>query len=378
MLFPLPGGSLVRNNGGIDVRLHEDLLLALLDGCDTANAAMPWGKPGPVFLPVDEDARRSLIRAHLEGKPANVLYIPEGQAEQSVDVAPLVLSSFCPASDGKVRWIGFDLDASDGHGEGGLVDPARALGCLAERADAAGMFSGLVCSVSGGGKGRHVRLTTPGPVCLDDAVLVAAGLAAAACRIANQDVEDFERPHAFLCGNGVIASPGEAGRFELFPVSTLKPRLGWPLTLPLAGAHRARGGGLLVDPFTGKPIDLEAMPETSPEAWARFLRETRQAIARRQRPAARPRTSRKDPHQRTALELLEIAHPETRALVSGQVEQGNRNAATFKAACNLLGLGLDPSEVESLVLQGAMACGLRLSEARAAVQSALKRKGSTQ
>ena len=65
----------------------------------------------------------------------------------------------------------------------------------------------------------------------------------------------------------------------------------------------------------------------------------------------------------------------TDRLLAGQAAPGTRNHATFTAMCNLLGLGMEASEAERRVLAGAVASGLKESEARHAIRSALRRKG---
>ncbi|MFH0983389.1 MAG: hypothetical protein V2A79_17870 [Planctomycetota bacterium] len=357
------------------------VLLAMLDGCDLAGALMPWGKPGPIRLPIDPDERAALVDAHLCGAPADVVYSPAERAPESVRVDALALAALCPATDGGCRWLAIDLDAADGHGAGGLADPLHATRCFAERADAAGLLGGLLTARSRGGRGVHVFVFTPEPVPLADAVLAAAALAAAAFCSADADVRDGA-PHAFRQGDGGIARPGQPGAVELVPRSTAKPPQGWGLALPAAGAFTAQGGGIIIDAFDGAPVTPDAPPRCGPAAWRRFIDEARARIPRqvpvgRATGRAKARTPRGGADGRSPMDSPAI-RPETRAFLAGQVAPGGRNVAAFAASCNLLGCGVPEGEAKRLVLAGAAVCGLGEREARTAFASAvgsLQRKG---
>ena len=357
------------------------VLLALLDGSDFAGALMPWGKPGPIRLPADPDERAALVDAHLRGGPADVAYSPVGRAPETVRVDALALAGFCPAADGGCRWAGIDLDAADGHGAGGLADPLHAARCFAERADAAGLLGGLLAARSRGGRGVHVFVFPPEPVALADAVFAAAALTAAAFKVADSDAADGA-PHAARRADGAIAKPGQAGAVELVPRSTVQPPRGWSLALPAAGAFIERGGGGIIDPFTGQPATLADVPRCDPAAWRAFIVEARARLPRRMPPehavrSAKARTPRGGTDGRSPLESPAI-RPETRAFMAGQVAPGGRNVAAFAASCNLIGSGVPEREAEWIILAGAAACGLSEREARTAFSSAvgsLRRKG---
>lgn len=343
----------------------EELLIALLDGSTHANAIMPWGL-GPIRLPEQLADRRDLVRAHLNGSAAQVEYSPRDKPPQIIEVRPLVLGVYSPGADGLCRSVAFDFDAAKGHGPNGLLDPAHAVRCLAERADTLGLSPGLLTVRSRGAVGRHVWLVPPGPIPLRDAVVAAAFLAAASRRIADWDAKEGEEVrHAFLRADGYLASPGQAGAFELIPPSSERPQTGWALTLPAAGAFVPIGGGAIVDPFSDEPISLSAVPRCRAESWSKFFRAAEIEVAGR---LARKSTVRlKGAGQRT--------HPLTQALLLGQTPKGSRNKSVYAAACNLLGCGIPPEDVEKQVFQGGLATGLPEREVRAAIRSALRTKG---
>lgn len=352
--------------------MKADLLLTLLEGSDYAAAVMPWDKPGPIRLPDDLDARRELVDAHLDGAAGTVSYAKIGEQETTVEVEAVKLSGLCPASDGLARWIAFDLDAADGHGQGGLEDPAAALRCVAERADTLGLLPGLVACRSAGGRGFHVWMILPEPVALDDAVIGAATLAACARRIADGDATDGG-PHAFACADGSIASVGKPGAFELIPKDTRRPDRGWPLTLPAAGVAREHGGGIIIDAFTGEPVELRAIPRCPAPAWEHLLRDARGELDRRKRPMVTPtRITRRPCREHRDTDPMARIHPRTREFIDGQTPEGNRNMSAFAAACNLLAVGIGENEVERLILEGGRRCGLSEREGKAAFKSAAR------
>jgi hypothetical protein len=238
----------------------------MLDGSSRANAVMPWGKPGPIRLPDDPDERARLVHAHLEGAPADVLYSPRGRPVERLHIRQLVLAAFCPDAGGAVHWLGFDLDGPD-HGDSGLADPPHAARCIAERAEAAGLLSGLLVARSPGGRGRHVFVIVPAPLSLADAVIGVAALLADAFKLAAADVADNGAPHAFRRADGSIARPGDAGAVELIPRSARKPERGWSLTLPTLDC--------IVDPFGGQPTRLTSAPRCNAEGWRSFVCEAR-------------------------------------------------------------------------------------------------------
>lgn len=356
-MTPLPNPSLM------------ELLLVLLNGSHFATAIRRSEKPCRIVLPPDPHAVMALVDAHLCGRPATLTFIAEGYPPRLERVDQVVLAAYCPGTDGLVRWLAIDLDAAD-HGATGLADPAHAARCIAERADAAGLSSGLLVARSRRALGRHVFFFPPGPVDLETAVIGAAGLAAAAFNIAVLDAAQCAVPHAFLCANGAIARLGDAGSVELVPRSTSRPPHGWSMTLPCAGAFAAHGGGVIVDPFEDKPTQLEGLPACDPQAWEVFTAEARAALARRTGDSAHPR--RQPPRFPTPALPIERIHPATREFIEGRVPEGARNQSAFAAAANLLGCGVDEREAERLIVAGAAACGLPKREARSAFASALK------
>lgn len=334
---------------------RAEILFHLLDGSRHATADMPYGKPGPILLPED---RTALIAAHLDGGPFDVMFAPAGKEPSLVHVDRLGMSNYTPDGDGMVHAIAADLDAADGHANG-LVDPFHAARCISERVANAGLSDGLLITRSNGGHGLHVRLFPPAPITLADGVLAIAALAQQSLRVASGDVADAGIEHAFRCANGSIARPGQSGAFELFPYSTQRPAIGWPLALPFSGAAAARGGGRVIE-----PDPLTAVPRCNAASWSRFISEARAELARRSRPApARPR------YQRNASPTID---PRAAAFLDGRTVEGERNRAAFTSACHLIGCGLDSSEVESRILAGAEACGLPEREARTAIFSAFK------
>jgi hypothetical protein len=352
-----------------------DTLLAILEGCSHASALMPWEKPGPIRLPDDAAERRALIRAHIVGEPARVLSTPQGKRPSYVQISKAVLAALCPASDGLMRFIAVDLDAADGHGAGGLVDPVHAMRCFSEQADMFSLSSGLFAVRSRSGRGRHLWLIPPEPVALAEAVLVAAFWGAAAHRVATRDVEDGDGAvrHAFRCGDGLLAIPGKAGAVELYPRSTDRPPLGWALALPGSGAMAARGGGSIVDPLTDHPRALTRVPRCEPKAWQTVVSTARQAVAARRPTQGHP--GRSVHGRKRSRDVWERIDPRTRELLDGRTPPGQRNQAAFGATCNLLGIGMDRAETQRLVLAGATASGLTEREARSAVQSGFRAKG---
>ena len=343
---------------------HEWLLLALLDGASFATALRPKGRPGRIFLPEQPDQREVLVRSHLSGGGMELTFGAEGCEPWREYVDPVVLAAYCPAQDGRCRWLGVDLDASD-HGVSGLADPAHAVRVIAERASNAGLLDGLLVARSRRGNGRHIFLMLPEPILLGDAVVGLAGLIAAAFRVAASDVADCDSPHAFRQASGGIAKPGQAGALELVPHSTQKPKYGWSLTLPAAGAFAKHGGGVIVDPFPDKPTSVEATPSCNPGAWSCLVTESRWAIASSARPKVKV-------HPRTPTSALDRIHERTRSFLDGQCTEGHRNRSAFAASSNLLGCGINEGHAWQLVLKGSKACGLPEREAKAAFSSAVK------
>lgn len=345
-----------------DIATTVRLLGAMLDGAAFANAIRRNGTPCRIQSPNDPDSREALVSAHVRGAPATLTFHADGHEPWRERVDAVALAALCPATDGRCRWLGIDLDATD-HGDGGLVDPVHAMRALAERSDAAGLASGLLAARSRRGQGRHVFLILPEPVALSDAVIGVAALAAVAFKVAGADAREYDGRHAFQCANGAIACPGESGAVELIPRSTTKPRHGWALALPGAGAYAAHGGGI-VDPFDDEPIRHECIPRCDPEAWRRLVTENRQFLTRIEQGQDRSRpccTEPTGPHR---------LHPLTEEYLAGQTPMGRRNKSAFAAACNLLGTGQPLHEVEQRILDGARGCELPEREARCAVQSA--------
>ncbi len=352
------------------------ILLALLDGAVFANALRRNGKPCRISLPDDLKARRALVSAHLRGAPATLTFHAEGREPWRERVDSVVLAAFCPAADGLCRWVGVDLDAAD-HGGSGLVDPVHAMRTLAERAAMAGLVDGLLAARSRRGRGRHLFLLFAKPIPLDDAVVGVAALVASAFKIATADVLDYSSDHAFRRVDGSVVSPGDAGAVELLPRSTDRPSFGWAITLPGAGAFKAVGGGVIVDPLTDFPLVSNNKRHCNPRAWSVFLTDARGAFLPSSRSAC-PRNSRAMPrsHRGSSADPLARANQRTRDFVGGRVQSGARNTEAFAAACALFGAGLPDRDVESLINQGGRLCGLPDCETRAVINSARRRVAS--
>jgi len=201
----------------IDDKIAVSILLALLEGTTFVNALRRNGKPCRIALPDDEESRTALVEAHLRGESRILTFHAEDHEPWPEQVEAVVLAASCPAGDGRCRWLGIDLDASD-HGPSGLVDPVHAVRAIAERADAAGLFDGLLVARSRRGHGRHVFLLLPEPVSLEDAVIGVAALTAAAFKVAASDTAEGEVAHGFRCTNGAIAQPGDAGFSRISPL----------------------------------------------------------------------------------------------------------------------------------------------------------------
>lgn len=343
------------------------LLLVLLEGQIRASAVMPWGKPGPIVLPDDQARRERLVRSHLTGGPATVTYAQAHGLQKRVAIMQVVLAAYCPGKDGYCRWIAFDVDSAKNHGSSGLQDPDRAVRCLAERADAAGLLSGLIVATSKSGHGRHAWLLLPGPTPLADAAIGAAMLAAMALRIAQADHVEAGVPHAFASAAGPIVGPGASGAFEIFPKADEPPPIGWAVTLPLAGAYRTAGGGLLLNPFSGRPCADFRFAPCDQVAWDTLVRDARSELRRRTQLAHSPRAI-----PTRAADPLSRLDPRTRELIEGRTPEGERNAAVFAGTLNMLGCGLEPSEAVRLAASGAVASGLPEAEARNTIKSALR------
>ena len=345
-----------------------EICLRLLDGQTRANAMMPWAKPGPIHVPDDPHGRRALVRAHISGSPSHVAYAPAHGSWQSIRVEQVVLFALCPGADALTRWFVVDLDAAHGHGSGGLVDPAHAAKCLAERVDSFGLVDGLVVASSRGGKGRHVWMIFDAPVSLADAVVGVGRLAAQAYLIAERDVHEYHCDHAFRCANGTIAHPGQSGAFELVPHSDEVPPLGWAMVMPAAGAFTACGGGILLDPFADKPIKLRHIPRCNPAAWASLVEQMKPPPASKSVKSGPCRQQVRDDDPLNRLD------PRTRAFLDGQVVDG-RNDALFAATCNMIGLGIETHDAENLAIAGASACRLPERETRSTIRSAMRTMG---
>ena len=347
------------------------VLLALLEGSNFANAIRRCGRPCRIRLPNERESRAALVDAHLHSAPATLTFHAEGCKPWREKVDAVALSAFCPAADGRCRWVAIDLDGAD-HGQTGLADPIHSTRAIAERADAAGLTAGLLVTRSRRGRGRHVFLLLPEPTTLADAVMGVAALAAAAFKVTASDVVECGAEHAFRRVDRAIARPGDEGAVELLPRSTVKPPHGWPLTLPGAGAFAARGGGVIVDPFDDRPLQHESVPRCDREAWSRFVAEARASLSKRS-PALAPRQTRRFANGTTrSRQPIDRIDSRTQAFLEGHVVEGARNLSAFAASANLLGCGVDVREAERLILAGAAACGLPEREAIAAFKSAEK------
>ena len=102
-----------------------ELVFALLEGAEFANAMRRNGKPCRIRLPGDSDSRAALVRAHLRGTSSTLTFHAQGRKPWREPVDAVALATLCPGEDGRCRWVGIDVDAAD-HGECGLVDPTYA------------------------------------------------------------------------------------------------------------------------------------------------------------------------------------------------------------------------------------------------------------
>lgn len=353
----------------IEDRVVASILLALLEGATFANALRRSAKPCRIRLPDDRESRMALVCAHLSGAARTLVFHAESSEPWTERVDAVVLAAFCPARDGRCRWVGIDLDAAD-HGPGGLSDPVHAVRTIAERADAAGLSDGLLVARSRRGRGRHVFLLLREPTPLEDAVIGVGALAANAFRVAERDTEEEGTQHAFRCSNGTIAQPGDAGTVELTPVSTSAPRFGWSMLLPAAGALAAHGGGVIVDPYEDRPVQHRAVPQCDPKAWANFVTEAQASLPERTGVAPPHPVKRFIALGYCPGQPLDRIDDRTRAFVEGRTPEGMRNRSAFVASANLIGCGVEEREAERLILIGATACGLPEREARATFRSA--------
>ena len=355
----------------IDHQVIEEMLLALLDGSTFANAVRRNGKPGRIRLPDSDAARRALIRAHAEGAPATLTFGADGYKPWQEHDDVVILAAYCPAADGRCRWLAIDLDSSSGHGRFGLINPSRGARFLAERASDVGLAEGLLVATSRSGTGRHVWLIPPEPVPLADAALALAHLAARAYAVAFQDVVDGGVEHAFAAGSGSIADPGAAGAVEFIPRGTERPPYGWSLTLPAAGAYAASGGGRIVDPLRDRPVPLATAPRCDTRAWEHLLQDACLSV-RTSPPIRQTQLSRRILSMPRTSDSLTRANRRARAFVEGRVEAGSRNQEAFAAACALFRAGAAEHEVTLLIRRGAELCGLPDREVRSVVQSAIR------
>lgn len=346
-----------------------DLLLAMLNGSVFVNAFRSTGKPCRIRFPEDADARRVLVDAHVHGRSKVLTFLAEGCEPWTERVEAVVLAAFCPGADGLCRWVALDLDAAD-HGATGLADPVHAARVIAERAEAAGLSSGMLVVRSRRGQGRHIFFLFQNPIALEDAVFGVAALAASAWNVASSDVTYYDAQHAFRRVDVEVASPGAPGSVEIVPRSTARPPYGWPMTLPAAGALAGCGGGVIVDPFTDRPCLLEYVPRCDTDAWTRFVIDARNELAKRNTRSAWGRRSRSGNPSWRHHHPLDRVDARTREFLDGRVTEGGRNTAAFAASANLLGCGIGDREAQQLVVSGAVACGLSEREARAAFKSA--------
>ncbi len=354
-----------------DARVAAPLLLALLDGATFANATRRSGKPCRIRLPDDPESRTAIVDAHLRGAPSTLTFHANGHTPWREQVDAVALAAFCPAADGRCRWVGIDLDAAD-HGATGLVDPMYVARTIAERAANAGLMAGLLIARSRRGRGRHVFMLLPEPVALADAVIGVAALAAAAFKVAASDVAEYGAQHAFCRADGAIARPGEAGAVELLPRSTVKPPHGWALALPGAGAFASHGGGVIVDPFEDQPINYDRVPRCDHEAWSRFIEEARATLSKRNAATAPQLMRRIVNYTDRPRRPIDRIDARTQAFLDGHTPEGTRNMSAFAASANLLGCGIDQREAKRLIVAGAAACDLPQREALDAFKSAVE------
>ncbi|MCO6436708.1 MAG: hypothetical protein J5J06_06435 [Phycisphaerae bacterium] len=316
----------------------------------------------PIELPDDPAERREIIEAALLGEPFTVTFSPEGCEPWRERVPKLQLAAYCPNADGLVFWLGIDLDGLS-HGCGGLWSPTRAVRCIASAAETLGLYPACVFARSASGEGWHVFVMLPYPVMLAEGVLGVSALVAAAYDLAGQDFEDSggEHPHAFQNGHLRITEPGTAGGVELFPLSDSRPRLGWALAIPT----QARC------PFSGKRIELTALPQCSPEAWRRLIDETRASIPPE---AAKPKRVAPRWRGRDGSDPFERLPQRVRDFLARGAAEGSRDSELFVAACSMLGFGIDGPDVEAAILEAAGRCTPPVDErtARAKVRSALR------
>jgi hypothetical protein len=340
----------------------ESVLTRMLAGCEFASCQMPWGRPGPIRLPESEDARFDLTRSHLKGGPATVFYTPAKGPCEEVDLKETRLFCLCPATDRRCRWVGIDLDGVN-HGNDGLVDPLHTVRTFASAAEELGLLDGLMVAPSRSGVGRHLFLLLPSPTSLADAVLGLAAWTAHAWRIADRDVTDYDGQHAFRNSEGIPSQPGQAGAIELIPRSDAPPPLGWSLALPRE----------FNDPFTDHKVEIKSDISCSTDAWSTLIEQTR----RLRRPQSlRSRPERRLPHSRKRIDgASKELHPDTVDFLNGNTPVGRRNQSLFATVCNLLGHGMDATEVEKFALDAGINNGLSHREAVATIQSALRTKG---
>lgn len=356
------------NSSGI----RADILRRLLDGSEYAAAIMPWGSFGPIRLPDDSAGRDELVRCHLAGSPASVRFAPMGKTEQRIRVDALQLGAYTPRANGTCGWIAYDLDGNS-HGQAALCEPDRAAAAIAERASAAGLWSGVLIVKSRSGSGRHIWIILPDAVPIADACIGAAGLAARARRIADADAADNpDRPHAFLTRAGQIATVGQAGAFEVSPKSVERPARGYAMALPLGGVAAKRGGGIAVDVFEHPTRNIEpaAVPVCDAWAWQRLIAETRAELSAKQRARRRQRQPLRREGPRP-----DRLDPRTQQLIDGTLPEGGRNKAAYFGYRDLIRSGLAATEAERLIVSGAERCGLARREAETTLRSARRRWG---
>lgn len=347
---------------------RTEMLARLLDGAPLANARMPWGAgaPGPIRWPNEPAEQLDLIRRHILGRPARVMFSPTDRAARAVAVDPLELGEYMPQhADGRCNALAVDIDAAESHGSRGLVDPLAAARAIGERAAHAGLDGGLLVTRSRSGRGYHLRIMLAEPAALADAALAIAYLGSNAIRAADRDAADYGCPHAFRCGDGRTARAGDAGAVELFPKSTERPPIGWALALPFGGG--AQSLDVFDDPPT--PIELHAVPACSPVAWRRLIEDARRELQKRRRRTATPRRS----YGRRAHDSRRRLDPRTQSLLDGTTPQGERNRAAFCAFLDLRRSGAGDVEAAQLVTDGAKRCGLSDREIAATLRSARRR-----
>jgi hypothetical protein len=203
-----------------------------------------------LLLPIAAEAGEAHLIGLLAGHRAGRLppvRIRTGDGIEWVERNAIALAA-CPVIGSTANWCALDFDAA-GHGHATAASPesaARAADVAADLLDEAGLD--YVVAVSAGGAGRHVWIIECMPAAMA-AWLAARVRKRVLIRVPNADIET--RP-------GSDRAPGA------------------PLTLPLAGAYAAHGGGRVLRIGSGRPGALAPLSS----AWERVRADAEQLRAR--------------------------------------------------------------------------------------------------